>query len=185
MGVPHRKDVTLSLPSKWMRRRLALGLFTCLLTCLLAACAGADSQDVLGDTPSGATTTTPTTTTPTGATTTPAPAPSVPFASCGPEKEPNDDTAHATQVNGAVCGTITSDTDVDFLTFKLKGGTKRMSLKFDGKVTLKLTVGSKSVTLGNGSNPEIPFSKTDDYVIEVRGIDKGAMPTWRVEVVES
>lgn len=156
----------------------------------LCACSGADKQDVLGDSTGAASTTTPTstaTTTPTSTTTsTTAPVPSAPFTNCGDtEKEPNDDAAHANQLNGSICGTIASATDSDFVTFKLKGGTKKMSLKFDGKVTLKITVGTQTVTLGNGQNPEIPFSKTDRYVIQVQGIDKSAMPTWRVEVDET
>ncbi len=114
-----------------------------------------------------------------------APVPSAPFMNCDPEKEPNEDAEHATQLQGSLCGTISSATDTDFVTFKLKGSTKKMSLKFDGKVTLKITVGNQTVTLGNGQNPEIPFSKSDKYVIEIHGIDKAAMPTWRVEVDET
>jgi hypothetical protein len=107
-------------------------------------------------------------------------------AACAPEIEPNNGKDSANTLASSVCGAIAPDSDVDFLTFKLKPTTKNVSLRFDGQVTLKVDVeGQQSVILGGpNAGGKIPFVMDAPYFVEIRPTVKAAAVSWRVDLIE-
>jgi hypothetical protein len=166
------------------RLSLLVGL---LLTCTgvsLIGCAGSETQDVLLE-PTSPATSTPN---PTGSPTTGTPPtdnPGSPTA-CTPEDEPNNDEAHANVLAPSRCGSLSSDDQIDVLTFRLKKTTTTLSITLTGKVKLRVSVkGGNTVELTPDTTSDIPFVMNEDYFIEVTELNPGkAVITWKVAIVE-
>ena len=103
---------------------------------------------------------------------------------CPSETEPNDTRESANTIAPTLCGTISPDSESDFLTFQLKPASTSLSITFTGEVTLKVTVAGTSVTLTSTSNVKVPFMKNQRYSIEVKAAQKLPNIAWRVDVVE-
>jgi hypothetical protein len=152
-----------------------------LATTTAAACGGAtpqealDSQPVAGST-SGATS---------GGTSGGLDASTDSAASCPSEVEPNDSRDMANVLAPTRCGAIQPNSESDFLTFQLGAKTTSMQIKFDGKVQLKIEVGTQTVTLGNGNAPKVPFQKGQRYTIEIKATDRATSVPWRVDLIEN
>jgi hypothetical protein len=104
---------------------------------------------------------------------------------CPTEVEPNDHQAQANLLAPTRCGTIGTPNDTDFLTFTLKESTTKMQVKFDGRVTLTITVDGSTVILGAGGNQNVPFVQGKPYVVQVNALEQKATPAWRVDLIES
>jgi len=103
---------------------------------------------------------------------------------CPSETEPNDTRESANTIAPTLCGTISPDSESDFLTFQLKPASTSLSITFTGEVTLKVTVAGASVTLTSTSNVKVPFVKNQRYGIEVRAAQRLPNIAWRVDVIE-
>jgi hypothetical protein len=149
-------------------RSLACVSVVGLAPALVAACSGADTQDVLvnqaaAGSPAG-----------TGA------------PSCGaPETEPNDTAARANTLDTTRCGTVNSASDpVDYLTFELRANTASMSLNFTGSVRLRVTVGGQTVTLTPDGSGSVPLVRGKPYLVAITPLmDTGADVPWTVTLV--
>ena len=174
-------------------RTFALGLLAVLaLPALGAACGGASGQDVLdpagtssssgsaGTGASGGTSGGGTSGTSGGIADASVDAP----GPCPSETEPNDTRESANTIAPTLCGTISPDSESDFLTFQLKPASTSLSITFTGEVTLKVTVAGASVTLTSTSNVKVPFVKNQRYGIEVRAAQRLPNIAWRVDVIE-
>jgi hypothetical protein len=172
---------------------LIVGLLAlALATTTAAACGGAapqealDSQPVAGSTSGGASGATSGGTSGTSGTTSGGLDGSVDgAASCPLEVEPNDNRDMANVLAPTRCGAIQPNSESDFLTFELGAKTTSMQIKFDGKVQLKIDVGSQSVTLGAGNAPKVPFQKGQRYIIEIKATDRATSVPWRVDLIEN
>jgi hypothetical protein len=174
--------------------RLAFPFLAFSLTCtgvLVAGCSGADTQDVLlqpassssntntDQTPSGSNDSSGTDTGTTGDTST--------TTDCTAEEEPNDDEQHANKLAPARCGTLSNTDQKDFLTFRLKPTTQKLSITLTGRVRLRVKVdGQPTAELTPDSKTQIPFALNEDYMIEVTALTSGTgnVP-WRVAVIET
>lgn len=166
---------------------------------LAAACSGATTQDVLvgsndgnasGNTvpgkgddtndPGGSTDVD------SGATTSDADAPTQPNG-CQAESERNDTMEEANDAVAENCGKISPSGDVDFLTFELDPSTTKFNIRFQGKVTLTVSVGDKSYVLDGSNDPKIPVVKNRPYFIEIRAAGSGNASNlpWAVDIEES
>lgn len=105
-------------------------------------------------------------------------------SACPSEVEPNNDRASANVLMPTRCGTIAPNGESDFLTFQLQDASSSMQIRFDGQVTLTVTVNNETFVLGNGASPKIPFSKGKRYVIEIKQADGAKSPAWRVDLIE-
>ncbi len=83
-----------------------------------------------------------------------------------------------------LCGTITPNSESDFLTFTLKESSKSLAIDFTGQVTLKVDVQNQTVILGGPISGKVPFVKNARYTIEVKGTTKDNATPWRVDLVE-
>jgi hypothetical protein len=157
---------------------------------LVVACSGATTQDVFSASPDGGassgTSGTSSGTTSSSSTSSGSVDAGAPDAGpCTPEVEPNDTENQANELAPSRCGAIQPQTDVDFLTFTLKPTTSTMEVKFDGKVTLRITVANQTVTLGNGTGQKVPFVQGKPYFIEIQPTLKQNSTPWRVDLLES
>lgn len=170
-------------------RSLSLLLLALPLTCtgvLVTGCSGAETQDVLAATASGDETD-PGTDPSTDGTKTKADAGKNPTPDdCTPEEEPNDNQNEANKLAPERCGTLSSDDQKDFLTFRLKSSTKSMSVTLTGRVRLRISVRGKPTTeLTPDTTTEIPFVDDADYYVEVTALNAGGKDVpWRVAVIE-
>lgn len=168
-------------------RAIAAPIFSALVALLATGCSGADTQDVLRST--STTTGTPPGTPPGSPGSTP-PGSSgsspPPPGDCTPEEEPNDSKDQANELASERCGTLSGEDSRDFLTFRLKGGTKRLGLDFQGRVKLRVTVNGEVVDLEPDSNGSVPFRPNADYFIEVRPLTGSSSSIdWRVRITET
>ncbi|AKU98130.1 hypothetical protein AKJ09_04794 [Labilithrix luteola] len=165
---------------------------------LAAACSGATTQDVLAtsnDSAAGGNATVPgtgddtskpdgSTNVDSGATTRDASTPPQPTG-CQAESEPNDTPEEANEAAPSNCGKISPAGDVDYLTFELDPSTTNFAIKFNGKVTLTVSVNGKSYVLDASNNPKIPMVKGKPYLIAIRAAGNGSNIAWRVDIEES
>jgi hypothetical protein len=164
----------------------------------LLGCAGAKDQDVLGSSSGttsssggttsssgGTTSSSGGTTSSSGGTTSSSGGTLDAGTPCVQEAEPNDSEDQANLLAPSRCGTISTANDVDFLTFTLKPTTQTLSLRYDGKVTLKVSVsGANTVVLGGGGSQTVPFVRGQPYFVEIQALDK-SRPPWRVDLIET
>jgi hypothetical protein len=83
------------------------------------------------------------------------------------------------------CGTLSPTDHQDFLTFRLKPTTRKLSLNFSGRVRLRVDVDGTTVELAPDSAGVVPFVQGKPYLIEVTELapSTGEVP-WTVTVVE-
>lgn len=166
------------------------------LTCtavLVSACAGAESQDVLSDSPGAASSSSSSSSSggnssgdggsSSGASGTTS---SSGGTECKPESEPNDSENEANELASVRCGTLTRKDKRDYLTFRLKPDTREMEINFTGRVRLRVDVDGRDTTeLTPDDSRPVPFVKDADYFVEVTPFtDNGADIKWRVDLVE-
>jgi hypothetical protein len=150
--------------------RFVLAMFCAF--CAGSGCRGAEEQDVLepsrtaGNATGGE-----------GA----APAATTP---CASEIEPNDERDDATVLAPSLCGAIEPSNESDFLTFELAPTSTSIGITFTGEVELEVRVDGKSVKLGAGAFPPVPFVKGERYYIEIKALERGPRVPWRVDLVE-
>jgi hypothetical protein len=168
-------------------------VFPALVIAMISSgCSGAEPQDVLQGSPSSGGSTTSSGGTTSGGTTSGGTPPGEEPADAGPprpacedEREPNDDPKSANRLKTSVCGEISNARDVDYLTFELDGDTTTMSLRFEGRVTLKVTVaGHAPVVLSEGGSQELPFVRDEPYLIEIRPSVRAFPVPWRVDLIQ-
>lgn len=164
------------------------------LTCtavLVSACAGAESQDVLADSPGAASSSSSSSSSggnssgnggsssgASGATS------SSGGSECEPESEPNDSEDEANELAPVRCGTLTRKDERDYLTFRLKPDTKTMAINFTGRVRLRVDVdGHETTELTPDDSRPVPFVKDADYFVEVTALTDTDIK-WRVDLVE-
>jgi hypothetical protein len=162
---------------------------------VVAACAGAKDQDVLGADETSGTSSSSTSSSSGGSSTSSSSGGSSsgsidagdpPAPTCVQEAEPNDAKETANVVAPTRCGAIQPPGERDFLKFTLKPTTKSMSIKYEGRVTLTVTVeGADTVVLGGGGSQTVPFVMGKPYYVEIRSTEKTARVPWRVDLVES
>jgi hypothetical protein len=180
---------SLVAPLTFARLAAAPLAFAVVLVVLLGgssvACSGSETQDVF-TAPGAATSgnTGASSGTAVGGGSTDASRPEGSSSACTSEVEPNDSRDDANTLAPERCGLIQASSESDFLTFELDNKSKTMELKFEGEVTLKVTVDGDSVTLGDGKFPGVPFVKDKRYVVEVKAIGNGGNVPWRVELVQ-
>ena len=106
---------------------------------------------------------------------------------CTPETELNNEPSTANTLAGSVCGSLLPSTELDFLTFTLKQGTKTMDFTFTGNVKLRIFVeGHDPVELSPQSNPPIPFVVGKPYLVRIGANGQTAPKVdWRVNLVTS
>lgn len=139
---------------------------------LTTACSGAEPQDVLLG-PSGSSSSSDASGT---------------TSACPSEQEPNDDEDAANVLAPLLCGTLSGRGDRDHLTFRLKPDTRSMTIRFTGRVRLRVDVAGHDTTelTPDNSSHQLPFVLGEDYIIEIRSLTKSdADATWRVEIVET
>lgn len=171
-------------------RSFSLLLLAFSLTCtgvLVAGCAGATTQEVLAEATSPVDET--------GDTTGPNDSKSDagtgssvdPTGTCAPEDEPNDDEESANKLAPARCGTLSNDDQKDFLTFRLKSTTTKLSITLTGKIRLRVSVkGGDTVELTPDETSDLPFVMDEDYFVEVTALNAGkGTVNWRVAIVET
>lgn len=160
---------------------------------LLSACGGAKDQDVLAESSSGASSSSSSSGASSGSTggssgssNGSVESGSDAAAACLDEDEPNNRKNSANALSRSRCGAVQPAGDTDFLTFKLQEGTKTISLKYEGKITLTVSVdGASTVVLGGGGNQVVPFVQGKPYFIEIRSSEKAARVPWRVDLLET
>lgn len=106
---------------------------------------------------------------------------------CTPETELNNEPSTANTLAGSVCGSLLPSTELDFLTFTLKQGTKTMDFTFTGNVKIRIFVeGHDVVELTPQSNPPIPFVIGKPYLVRIGANGQTAPKVdWRVNLVTS
>ena len=105
---------------------------------------------------------------------------------CTNEDEPNDNQNQANTIVGSICGSITPRGDTDWLTFTLKSSTQELSLKFSGRVRLRVNVqGHGTTELTPDDALAVPFVKNTPYYVQVAAFsDTNSALPWQVTVVE-
>jgi hypothetical protein len=155
---------------------------------LLLACSGAETQDVLATNVNGSSSGITSSSSGSGSSSgvsSSSGATSGNPAGCTPEEEPNDNRNQANSLEPGRCGSLGRSDSKEFLTFRLKPTTKEMSLKFGGRVRLKVEVDGRTIDLTPDRAGVVPFIMDATYVIEVTRLADGASDVpWSVEVVE-
>lgn len=86
-----------------------------------------------------------------------------------------------------MCGALIPSSELDFLTFTLKQGTKTMDFTFTGDVKITIFVeGHEKVELSPQSSPPIPFVVGKPYLVRISangGV--AAKVDWRVTLTTS
>jgi hypothetical protein len=107
-------------------------------------------------------------------------------AGCPAEQEKNDGREQANVLSTSLCGEVTPQDHVDFVTFKIQPATKEMKLDYKGGVRLKVEVeGADTVELSPTSNETVPFVPGKPYFIEIRALERNEPATWRLDLIES
>jgi hypothetical protein len=111
--------------------------------------------------------------------------PSPPTGTCTRETELNNEPGDANELQGSVCGSLLPSSELDFLTFTLKQGTKTMDFTFRGDVKITIVVeGHEKVELSPSSNPPIPFVVGEPYIVRISANSgPAAKVEWRVNLV--